>query len=418
MKQYGSKLKDMQARSSLLIRGVFDSLFSHSGVINDVPRVVLTGGVSGGHTFPLIAVAGELRRQFSSGIEFLFVGSRGRFANNAMEEAGIHARYILSGKWRRYFSFLNLFDPFKIPVGLAQALWHLFWFMPDAVFAKGGAASVPVVLAAWLYRIPVLIHDSDAVAGRANRFLSHFADRIAIAYPAAHAFFPAQKTALIGNPVRTEILSGDAMRAAERFKFSREKPTILVLGGSLGAQILNEAMLRVVPSLLEKDVQVVHQTGDRHYESIVAAVEGHGLKIGESGYVAQPFLGPRDLADVLALATLVVSRAGAGSIAELAATKKAAILVPLETAANDEQRMNAYDVAELGGALVLEEANLGENILFAKITALLNNPELCQTMGEKLHSFYHPDAALQLADGVRVLMEKKYGRQPAMNSSQ
>ncbi|MFZ2299955.1 MAG: UDP-N-acetylglucosamine--N-acetylmuramyl-(pentapeptide) pyrophosphoryl-undecaprenol N-acetylglucosamine transferase [Candidatus Moraniibacteriota bacterium] len=381
--------------------------------MNDIPRVVLSGGVSGGHMFPLIAVAGVLRKQFpptaeltGEGIEFLFIGSRGRFANDAMEQAGIPAKYILTGKWRRYFSLLNLLDPFKVPIGLVQALWHLFWFMPDAVFAKGGAASVPVVLAAWLYRIPVLIHDSDAVAGRANRFLAHFSSRIAIAYPSAHRFFPAKKTALIGNPVRAGILLGDVALAAKRFGLSPDKPTILVLGGSLGAQVLNEAILRVVPALLEKNVQIIHQTGAAHHERIVAAVEAYGLKIGASGYVPEPFLGPGVLADALALATLVISRAGAGSIAELAAMKKAVILVPLETAANDEQRMNAYDVAELGGALVLEEANLGENILFAKIEELMKNPELRKTMGEKLSSFYHPDAALQLADGVRALMRK------------
>lgn len=381
--------------------------------MDDIPRVVLTGGVSGGHTFPLIAVSQVLSKQFPSsspiggdGIEFLFIGSRGRFANDALAQAGIPTKYILTGKWRRYFSLLNLLDPFKVPIGFVQALWHLFLFMPDAVFAKGGAASVPVVLAAWLYRIPILIHDSDAVAGRANRFLSHFADRIAIAYPSAHQFFPAKKTALIGNPVRASILLGDAALAAQRFKLSPDKPTLLVLGGSLGAQVLNEAMLRVVPALLEKHVQVIHQTGSAHHERIVAAVEAYGLKIGESGYVPAPFLGTGELADALALATLVVSRAGAGSIAELAATKKAAILVPLETAANDEQRMNAYDVAELGGALVLEEANLGENILFAKIEGLLKDPALRKTMGEKLSSFYHPDAALQLADGVYALMQK------------
>lgn len=381
--------------------------------MTDIPRIVLTGGVSGGHTFPLIAVAQALSKRFPSsspigggGIEFLFIGSRGRFANDAMAQAGIPTKYILTGKWRRYFSLLNLLDPFKVPIGLAQALWHLFWFMPDAVFAKGGAASVPVVLAAWLYRIPVLIHDSDAVAGRANRFLSHFASRVAIAYPSAHKFFPVKKTALIGNPVREEILSGDPGRAAGRFGLSPDKPIVLVLGGSLGARILNEAILRVVPALLEKGIQVIHQTGSSHHARIVAAVEAYGLKIGESGYAPQPFLDPGELADALAAATLVVSRAGAGSIAELAATKKAAILVPLETAANDEQRMNAYDVAELGGALVLEEANLGENILFAKIEGLLQDQELRKTMGEKLSSFYHPDAAAQLADGISVLMRK------------
>lgn len=379
----------------------------------DIPRIVLTGGVSGGHTFPLIAVARALRKKFSldpqasgDSVEFLFIGSQGRFESDAMEQEHIPVKYILTGKWRRYFSLQNLIDPFKVPLGFLQALWHLFFFMPDAVFAKGGSASVPVVLAAWVYRIPVLIHDSDAVAGRANRFLSRFASRIAIAYPSAHNFFPKEKTALTGNPVREEILSGEASRGASRFGLSSEKPTLLILGGSQGAQTLNKAVLGILPTLLEKNIQVLHQTGNKHYEDIVASVEAYGLKIGESGYVPRPFFSVEELADALAYATLVLSRAGAGSIAELAATEKAAILVPLVGAANDEQRMNAYDVAALGGALVLEEANLGEHILLEKIEEILSDPELRKTMGDKLRSFYHPDAAERVADGVRSLIQK------------
>lgn len=379
----------------------------------DVPRVVLTGGVSGGHTFPLVAVARALSKKFAltssagdGNVEFLFIGSQGRFESDAMEQEHIPVKYILTGKWRRYFSLQNLIDPFKMPVGFIQALWHLFFFMPDAVFAKGGSASVPVVLAAWVYRIPVIIHDSDAVAGRANRFLGHFASRVAIAYPSAHTFFPAGITALTGNPVREEILSGDVARGVSRFGLSSEKPTLLILGGSQGAQPLNKAVLDILPSLLEKNIQVLHQTGNKHYEDIVASVEAYGLSIGESGYVPRPFLAAEELADALACATLVISRAGAGSIAELAATGKTVILVPLESAANDEQRMNAYDVAALGGALVLEEPNLGEHLLLEKIEELLNNQELRKTMGEKLRSFYHPDAADRVADGVRALMEK------------
>jgi UDP-N-acetylglucosamine--N-acetylmuramyl-(pentapeptide) pyrophosphoryl-undecaprenol N-acetylglucosamine transferase len=151
---------------------------------------------------------------------------------------------------------------------------------------------------------------------------------------------------------------------------------------------------------------VLHQTGRKNYEDVVNSVKEHGLKIGESGYTPWPFFSAEELADALSQATLVVSRAGAGSIAELAAASKAAILIPLMNAANDEQRLNAYDVAALGGALVLEEPNLGEHILFQKIEELLNDAELRKTMAVKLHSFYHPNAADAIADGVMSLMKK------------
>ncbi len=373
----------------------------------DVPRVVLTGGLSGGHTFPLIAVARALRSEFPQGIEFLFIGSRGRFEDASMAEESIPVKYVLTGKWRRYFSLLNIIDPFKIPIGFVQALWHMLFFMPEVIFAKGGAASVPVVVAAWLYRIPVVIHDSDAVAGRANRFLSRFARRIAIAYPGAREYFPAEKTALTGNPVRTEILSGDAARAFSRYGFSAEKSTLLVIGGSQGAMILNEALLRVLPSLLERNIQVIHQTGSDHYESIKEAVEKYGIAIGTSGYVPVPFLPAGELADALSAAMIVISRAGAGSIAEIAATKKPAILIPLASAANDEQRMNAYDIAGIGGALVIEEANLGKNMLFEKIVELIDQPGTRVSMSEKIGAFYHPDAAQAIAESLATLIRER-----------
>ena len=372
-----------------------------------IPRVVLSGGVSGGHTFPLIAVARALREQFPQGIEFLFLGSQGAFEREAMAAENIPAQYILTGKIRRYFSVQNFIDPFKVPLGIIQSLWKLLVFMPDVVFAKGGAASVPVVIAAWLYRIPVVIHESDAVAGRANRFLARFATRIAIAYPSAREYFPKDRTALTGHPVRTEILAGDATRALTAYGLSAEKPTIAVLGGSQGAMVLNQALLHILPDLLRQGVQIIHQTGKENQESVEKVVRENGIIPEQQGYVIRGFFSATELADILALTSVVLSRAGAGSIAELAATKKAAILVPLLGAANDHQRMNAYDIAGIGGAVVIEEPNLGEHILSQKIFELLGQPELRAAMGEKMNAFYHPDAAMVLADGVRTIIENR-----------
>ncbi len=371
-----------------------------------IPRIVLSGGVSGGHTFPLIAVARALRTQFPAGVEFLFIGSKGRFESESMSAEGIPAKYVLTGKLRRYFSFLNFIDPLKVPIGFVQALWHLFVFMPDAVFAKGGSASVPVVLAAWVYRIPILIHDSDAVAGRANRFLARYATRIAIAYPGARSYFPGEKTALTGNPVRDEILMGDASRGAEHFGFSLDKPILLVLGGSQGATALNEAVLRILPELLQAGIQVVHQTGHENYETIAKISTEHGLDVAGSGYVARDFFSVTDLADALAFSTVVLSRAGASTISELAATKKAAILVPLASAANGEQRMNALDIAHIGGVIIVEEQNLGEHILLQRILEIMKDAQLRVELGERIFTFYHPDASLAIATGIRTLINR------------
>lgn len=367
---------------------------------NQSPRIVLTGGVSGGHTFPLIAVARVLRKRYPQGIEILFIGARGAFEEQAMREELLPTKWVLYGKMRRYFSWLNYADYFKLPIGFVQALWHLLWFMPDVVFSKGGAASVPVVLAAWLYRIPVLIHDSDAVAGRANVFLGRFAQKIAIAYPSAAQYFRADKVALTGNPVRSEIVSGSKETAQARFHLEPTWRTVVVLGGSQGAQGLNRAILRVLPMLITQEIQIIHQTGADHVSGAVALAEELGIPTENGRYHPVGFLSASEVGEALAVADVVISRAGAGSIAEIAANRKALILVPLPSAANDEQRKNAYDIAEIGGALVLEEANLGEHLFVEEIMRLMNNEGLRTEMGEKLAVFSHPDAAERIADGL------------------
>ncbi len=363
-------------------------------------RIVLTGGVSGGHLFPLVAVTHALREKLRDDVEFLFVGPSGKFGTTTMEEIGVRSKFVLTGKIRRYFSLANLVDPFKVPIGFLQALWHLFWFMPDAVFAKGGSGSVPVVLAAWVYRIPVMLHDSDATAGRANIFLSRFSKRIAIAYPGAKRYFPPDKIALTGNPVRPEVLMGDAARARSHFSLPENKPVLFFIGGSLGSRNLNDALARILPELLTS-VSVIHQTGEEHFGRVVAEAQSLGIAPDtELGYRPRIFLSGKELGDAYAVSDLVISRAGANSIADAAAYGKPLILVPLSTAANDEQRLNAYDVAGIGGALVLEEGNLTPHILLSKIQALLQDESGRKTMGEKLRSFYHPDAASLIADGI------------------
>lgn len=360
-------------------------------------RIVLTGGLSGGHTFPLLAVAQMVKARSPLPVELLFIGSQGKLEKEAMAEAGIRTKYIAVGKWRRYFSVQNFIDLFKLPFGFLQALWHLLWFMPDAVFAKGGSVSVPMVIAAWIYQIPIVLHESDAQPGVANRFLARFVQRIAIAYDGAHQFFPAEKTALTGNPVRREMTGGNVAEALDTFRLRADASILLVLGGSQGSGIINENLLRVLPALIEKGYQVVHLTGENNFEEVAQKALDAGLDIEKGPYRPLPFLASQPLADLYQAAQVVLSRAGAGTIAELAANKKAVILVPLKSAANDHQRMNAYELAEKGAAKVLEEANLTEHLVLGNLEELLTNQELRQKMGEALSTFYHPEAAERIA---------------------
>lgn len=367
--------------------------------MQNMTRIVLTGGVSGGHTYPLVAVAREIRHQVPDA-QFLFLGPKGKFEVVAMREEGITARYLITGKWRRYFSFLNFVDLFRIPIGFLQSLWHLFWFMPDAVFSKGGSASVPVVVAAWLYRIPILLHDSDAKSGAANRFCARFATRVAIAYENVRADFPASKIALTGNPVRQEMMQGDVARGIEAMHLRIDLPTILVIGGSQGAQAINRHILEILPALLEQNIQVVHQTGESNLEGVVRAVTDFGINVSESLYRPVGFMDAQTLADMYQVAQVVVSRAGAGSISELAANKKASVLIPLPSAANDEQRLNAYEIQETGGAIVVEEKNLTEHVFLEVLQELLHDGEKRELLGERLAAFYHPDAEERIAQAL------------------
>lgn len=365
-------------------------------------KIVLTGGGTGGHLFPLIAVAEKIRHKLGKDVDFLYVGSGARMEKDVMSQNNIKAKFVKSGKLRRYFSLQNFVDIFKIPVGFIQSLWILLWYMPDVVFSKGGYVALPIVMAAWIYRIPVLIHESDAAPGMANRFLASFATRIAVAYPGAEKYFPTEKTALVGNPIREDINKGDAILLRKKLGFTQAKKTILILGGSQGSKVINEAVIKSLRKLLS-EFQIIHQTGENNFDSIVHEAAEEGIKAGREGYYPVKFLSSDMLNDSFALCDLVISRAGANTIAEIAANAKPAILIPLDGSANDHQRKNAYDIAKAGGALVLEETNLGEHILMGKIEKILSNENLKNQMSEKIKNFYHPTAAEVIAKGVMEL---------------
>lgn len=362
-------------------------------------RIVLTGGGTGGHLTPLVAVSEKIKTKLGGEVKFLYIGSGAEMEKKIMAEAGIPAKFVKSGKIRRYFDVHNFIDFFKVPVGFIQSLWILLNFMPDAIFSKGGYVAVPIVLAAWIYRIPVLMHESDSTPGIANQFLAKFATRIAVAYPSAEEYFPKDKTALVGNPIRQSMIEGDALIFRKEIGFTESKKTVLILGGSQGSQIINDAMVKILPQLLSH-YQVIHQTGEANYQDVIKEAAFMGIKAGREGYYPVPFMAANKLSDAFKLSDMVISRAGATFITEIAANGKPAILVPISKSANDHQRMNAYALAKIGAALVLEETNLTEHILMEKINNILSDDELYMGMSEKIKTFYHPNAADVIANGI------------------
>jgi len=369
-------------------------------------RIALTGGGTGGHFFPVLAVARELKNLVQNNLfeippgegdtlELMFLGPETPGEDLLVKE-GIRHKKIMAGKIRRYASFQNILDIFKLPGGLAQALWHLFWFMPNVVFSKGGFGSVPVVLAAWIYRIPILIHESDSVPGLANKFCAKFSKKIAISFPSATIFFPSQKTALGGNPVRRELLGGAKVDAQIVFPgFIGLKPTIFIIGGSQGAQTINRIIFEVLPKLLSQ-CEVIHQCGAENFEDS-KKLFGQNLP---QGYFLIPFLDETQMRAALGAADIVISRAGAGSIAEISAVRKPSVLIPLPSAAADHQNKNAREYASGGAALVVEQMNLTPHLFAEQVLNLLSNPETLQKMSAAAAAFNPPDAGRKIAQEI------------------
>lgn len=367
-------------------------------------KIVLTGGGTGGHLMPLIAVAKKIKDKYADA-KFIFVGPNGKLEVDIMGEANIPMKNVLTGKLRRYFSLYNILDCFKIPIGIIQAMYVLLREMPDAIFSKGGYASFPVVVAGWIYRIPILIHESDAIPGMANKMLSKFADRVAISYEESEKNFLSGQAVLTGNPLREDINKGDKIKAREKFSLTESKKVIYVTGGSQGARIINNKILDILPELLKK-YQIIHQTGENNFEESCRRAGEMGIKNGREGYIAAAFF-KEELKDIFAVADLVISRASANTISEIAANKKPSILIPLKNAANDHQRMNAYALAKIGGCIVLEEDNLGKNLLLSRIDEIMENQELQEKLAKNIETFYHFDATDKIAQGILGMLDRK-----------
>lgn len=361
-------------------------------------HIVLTGGGTGGHLFPIVAVARELKNLIppdqAQSLKFMFIGPP-TVGEEDLTKEGILHKTILAGKIRRYSSVQNVLDMIKLPLGFLQSLWHLFVFMPNAVFSKGGYGSVPVVLAARVYRIPVLIHESDSIPGLANKFCAKFSKRIAISFMDTAQYFPKEKTALTGNPVRSGIFGGSKDEAKRIFSLSGIKPVLLFLGGSQGAQAINDVIYSSLPTLLQR-CEIIHQCGEANYESLKQTIKPQT----SAGYFLFPFLNEEQLRHAYAAADLVISRAGAGSIAEIASLGKPSIIVPLPNSAAGHQVKNALEYAKFGATLVLEQMNFTPNLLQNRIFALLDNPDLLKKMSENALKFNSPDASVKIAQEV------------------
>lgn len=371
-------------------------------------RILLTGGGTGGHLFPLLSVASAIKKESKEPVDFLFIGPCNNFSDEILKKNGIKTKNVLTGKWRRYFSFQNFVDCIKLPIGIVQALIKVLFFMPDVVFSKGGYGSVPVLIAARIYWIPIIIHESDAIPGKANRIMEKLSDVIAISYEMTKDYTDPTKTFFTGNPIRETLLGGKPEESKKILGLKTGKPILLVLGGSQGAKKINQVITTILPRLLET-YEVVHQCGEKNYEETKELAGKSGFKPGREGYHLYPFLKDEneELKNALGSADLILSRAGATAISEIAAYKKASLLIPLFNSANDHQTHNAFEVAKKGGAMVLKEENLTPELLLGKIDILMNDLPLRESMGEKAGFFYNPDAPQKIAQIILKVANKE-----------
>lgn len=367
-------------------------------------RILLTGGGTGGHITPLVAVARELKKikteKRISNLDIFYAGPNG-MAKDFLAKEGIVMKIILAGKLRRYFSFKIILDIFKASVGLIQAIWHIFWIMPDVCFGKGGYGSFSAVIACWIFRVPILLHESDSIPGATNRMLSKFAKRVAISFSNAEKFFPAIKTALIGNPIRETIFHGQRDRAGQTLEILGSKPSIFIFGGSQGARAINFAILSILKELLEK-YEIVWQTGNRSHKEVLEEIKKDFGQIPENCHIFD-FLNEEQVADAFVMTDLVISRAGSANIFEIAACGKPSIIIPLPDSASGHQRENALEFARSGGTEIIEQENLTPHIFLAEIDKIMKDNELRQRMSLGAKSFTKSNASRQIAEEILKL---------------
>lgn len=365
-------------------------------------KILFTGGGTGGHFYPVIAIAQSLYDSAKKNKVLppkLYFMAPSQYNPRALFDNDIEFVQVPAGKIRRYFSLLNFTDIFKTFYGVIIAIIKLYRIYPDVVFGKGGYASFPPLFAARLLRIPVIIHESDSSPGRVNAWAGKFAQKVAVSYPEASKFFKESKVAFTGNPIRREIITPLSNGAKEFLGLDEGVPTIFVIGGSQGSQNINDTVLESLSELVER-YQIVHQTGRNNFES-VKNTAGVILKDSKYSHRYHPFDYLNDLSMRMAagVSDLVISRAGS-AIFEIAAWGLPSIIIPLPQNISHDQVNNAFSYAHSGACIVMEEQNLSPHIFISEIDRVINNQSIKDKMKQGARQFSHIDAADKIANVI------------------
>lgn len=387
-------------------------------------KILLTGGGTGGHVMPIVAVVEKLKKQYPSfakertkeNLELLWAGERKSQEEKTARKYNIKFKEIVCGKFRRYFSFRNFIDFLKIPVGFLQARRILRKFKPEAILSKGGYVSAPILLAAKKIKTPIFIHESDSIPGQANLYFAKYAKKIFITFPESIKYFKEWKNKIVfsGMPLREEILYGDKKEGYRIFGLEYGKPVILFLGGSQGAKKINNLVLEILPVLL-KNYQVIHLVGEKNIFEVKLWFQNKSLfsspflKGGLKGvYRFFSYLEGQKLADAIACSDLVISRAGANALFEIAAYSKPLILIPYPYGAGNHQIKNAATFENANAAKVLNEDGLNAPKLYNKIDKLMRDEEEKNKLRANIFRIYQKLSK----DAAEIIVHEIIGKIP------
>jgi UDP-N-acetylglucosamine--N-acetylmuramyl-(pentapeptide) pyrophosphoryl-undecaprenol N-acetylglucosamine transferase len=366
-------------------------------------KILFTGGGTGGHFYPIIAVAeaiNDIVRDRKLIEPKLIYAAPTPYDREMLVANNITFVAAAAGKVRNYASILNIIDSFKTGWGVLRSVLRIFFLYPDVIFSTGGYAAFPTLLAARLFRIPVVLLNCDASPGRVNAWAAKFAQKVAVAFAEGGQYFPKDKVAHTGNPIRKAVLVPAREGAREYFKFSSELPVVLITGGSQGSVTLNDGVIQALPQLID-NYQTIHQTGPDNLQDVRSLARvALGDTLHADRYQTFGYLNDLETRMAAGAADLVIARAGAGNIFEIASWGVPAILVPIPEPISHDQTKNAYAYARAGGAIVIEQQNLTPGVLVSEIHRVLGSESLRHAMQNAARAFARPDAAKVIAEAI------------------
>jgi len=365
---------------------------------NKLIKIIITGGGTGGHITPLVAVVEELKEH---DCDITFIGSGNDLEKRAAKNVGLEYKSILSGKFRRYLSWENFIDPFKVLIAIIQAKWILLFNRPDVIFSKGGYVGFPVVFAGWFLRIPIVIHESDVIMGMANRWSVRFAKKVCVGFPVDnYKDISLDKVVYTGNPVRQQFNNltprANSGQANKQSNNKSKLPIILITGGSQGSRFLNQTIAAMLFDITQR-YHVIHVAGKNDMEWL--------KKNSWPNYELYEYTDK--LPEFMKKADLIISRSGANTTAEISALSKPSILIPLPSGANDHQTENAKIYERNNAAVVLSEQGLTADSLKDIIDRLMEAKKMLREIGENANKLSQPNSAQEIAKEILLFSKKE-----------